>query len=132
MCTLNAFIFFTKKSLLQANKPDSVTIWRRLPPAVTIIYLGPSSRTGSSCLPPTTFSTEAEKNDRTSRLAIVEVRDFDKAIRGVHGISTHKVYPRSLLPDPGVRSYRTFSPLPAFAKASAGGIAFCDTFCTPT
>ncbi len=31
---------------------------------------------------------------------------------GVHGISTHRVFPISLLPDQCVRSYRTFSPLP--------------------
>jgi len=40
--------------------------------------------------------------------------------QGVHGISTRKVYPSRQLPAGIVRSYRTFSPLPAFAKATAG------------
>lgn len=35
-----------------------------------------------------------------------------KGNRGIHGISTHKVYPPGTLLRRGVRSYRTFSPLP--------------------
>ena len=31
--------------------------------------------------------------------------------RGIHGISTHKVCPLTLLPEIGVSSYLTFSPL---------------------
>ena len=109
MSTLNSFtILFPllKKSLLQANKPDSVTIGRRLPPGATIIYLGPPSRTGSSCLPPTTFSAEAEKNDRTSRLAIVEVRDFDRN----YPWYTWHFNPQGLSPKPVARLRRALLP----------------------
>ena len=40
--------------------------------------------------------------------------------QGVRGISTRKVYPPRQLPAVIVRSYRTFSPLPAVASAKAG------------
>ena len=44
----------------------------------------------------------------------------------LRGISTHGVYPPTVLPRRAVRSYRTFSPLPA--TEITGGIAFCGTF----
>jgi hypothetical protein len=39
-------------------------------------------------------------------------RPTAEADQDIRGISTHKVYPRTVLLQRGVRSYRTFSPLP--------------------
>ena len=44
----------------------------------------------------------------------------------LRGISTHGVYPTTVLPRRLVRSYRTFSPLPF--PEEKGGLAFCGTF----
>ena len=61
----------------------------------SVIYLGQQSPTTSICLP----SGKGEQ-------------PFDLSHTGIHGISTHKVYPLLMLPPTAVRSYRTFSPLP--------------------
>lgn len=47
--------------------------------------------------------------------------------RDVHGISTHKVYPPQVLLLDGVRSYRTFSPLPTRRPE----VILCDPLCLP-
>lgn len=50
--------------------------------------------------------------------------------QGVRGISTRKVYPSRQLPAGIVRSYRTFSPLPAIAGGD-GGLLFSVTLSMP-
>lgn len=60
-----------------------------------------------------------------------------KRTQGVHGISTRKVYPPHRLPGMVVRSYRTFSPLPASPRRKwvapnpplwKRAVIFCDPF----
>ena len=71
--------------------------------AAPIIYLAPPSSAGSSCLP--LLTPPGGSTERATQRAY--------AHQDVRGISTHEVYPSVLLPAPSVRSYRTFSPLPA-------------------
>ena len=76
-----------------------------------------------------------DQNQSAYPLRLTEVNQasypiFPQEIRSVHGISTHKVYPTTLLLRQCVRSYRTISPLPAPPRGRhIGGIVFCDTFC---
>jgi|GEM_PF-6275226 len=48
--------------------------------------------------------------------------------RNIFGISAHGVCLRHALPHDGVRSYRTFSPLPVLPTGSHRRCLFCGTF----
>ena len=84
------------KKTQPTNKPDSVILSKE---RISIIYLAPTSRLESICLPPD--SGELPFRDSHPHA-------------GVHDISTHKVYPPLWLLKDAVRSYRTFSPLPFY------------------
>jgi len=84
--------------LLKNNcKPVSRILYSDVSKRASVIYLDQQSPADSICLP----SGLSE-----------QLYGFRRIRAGIHGISTHKVYPLQMLPFTTVRSYRTFSPLP--------------------
>ncbi len=80
---------------------------------------GPDASRDLRCLPPL-LPTEVETT-RAAHLPAIALR-APASKQSVHGISTRKVYPSRLLPAGIVRSYRTFSPLPAKARSAKAGL----------
>src|SRR5690606_34040665 len=93
---MNGFPLRCKKSCSPVNRILSPFA------GASIIYLAPTSLSGSSCLP-----LPATSAILVSRRATRKVRDLPKYIWH----STRKVYPHHTLLHDSVRSYRTFSPL---------------------
>lgn len=101
-----------KNKGLQICKPGSVNRQRRSP----AIYLVPASQPGSIG-PPAWISQSEKCGQHISRNG--ESR--------LLGLSIYKVCPLRTLPHEAVRSYRTFSPLPALGLAKALAVILCGT-----